>query len=57
MDDECDARIIPFFDYPQEMRKVIYTANAIESVKMNPRKIFRSRALLTQNFGTPKKWK
>ena len=28
-------RIIPFFDYPAEIRKVIYTTNAIESV--NPR--------------------
>ena len=28
-------RIIPFFDYPPEIRKVIYTTNAIESVNMS----------------------
>jgi transposase-like protein len=28
------ARIIPFFDYPPEIRKVIYTTNAIESINM-----------------------
>ena len=27
-------RLIPFFDYPPEIRKVIYTTNAIESVNM-----------------------
>ena len=30
-------RIIPFFDYPPEIRKVIYTTNAIESVNMSLR--------------------
>ena len=29
------SRIIPFFDYPAEIRKVIYTTNAIESVNMS----------------------
>jgi putative transposase len=28
------ARIIPFFDYPPEIRRIIYTTNAIESVNM-----------------------
>ena len=37
------ARIIPFFDYPQEIRKVIYTTNAIESVNMSLRKITKNR--------------
>ena len=27
------ANIIPFFDYPHDIRKVIYTTNAIESLK------------------------
>jgi hypothetical protein len=27
------SRLIHFFDYPPEMRKVIYTTNAIESVQ------------------------
>jgi len=37
------ARIIPFFDYPPEIRKVIYTTNAIESVNMSLRKITKNR--------------
>jgi putative transposase len=36
-------RIIPFFDYPAEIRKVIYTTNAIESVNMSLRKVTKSR--------------
>ena len=36
-------RIIPFFDYPNEIRKVIYTTNAIESVNMSLRKITKNR--------------
>lgn len=31
------------FDYPPEIRKVIYTINAIESVNMSLRKITKSR--------------
>lgn len=37
------ARIIPFFDYPHEIRRVIYTTNAIESVNMSLRKITKNR--------------
>ena len=37
------ARIIPFFDYPPEIRKVIYTTNAIESVNMGLRKVSKNR--------------
>ena len=36
-------RIIPFFDYPPEIRKVIYTTNAIESVNMGLRKVSKNR--------------
>ena len=36
-------RIIPFFDYPSEIRRVIYTTNAIESVNMSLRKITKNR--------------
>ena len=36
-------RIIPFFDYPPEIRKVIYTTNAIESVNMRLRKLTKNR--------------
>ena len=38
------SRIIPFFDYPPEIRKVIYMTNAIESVNMSLRKITKNRA-------------
>ena len=37
--------IIPFFDYPEEIRRVIYTTNAIESLNSSFRKISRSRNL------------
>ena len=37
------ARITPFFDYPPDIRKVIYTTNAIESVNMSLRKITKNR--------------
>ncbi len=36
-------RITPFFDYPPEIRKVIYTTNAIESVNMSLRKLTKNR--------------
>jgi len=35
--------IIPFFDYPAEIRKVIYTTNAIESLNMSLKKVIKSR--------------
>jgi len=37
------SRIIPFFDYPPEIRRIIYTTNAIESVNMSLRKISKNR--------------
>lgn len=37
------SRIIPLFDHPPEIRKVIYTTNAIESVNMSLRKITKNR--------------
>lgn len=37
---EC---ITPFFAYPADIRKVIYTTNAIESVNMSLRKIIKNR--------------
>ena len=35
--------IIPFFYYPAEIRRMIYTTNAIESVNMQLRKIIKNR--------------
>jgi len=36
-------RIIPFFDYPEQIRKVIYTTNAIESLNSSLRKVTKNR--------------
>jgi putative transposase len=35
--------VIPFFDYPSEIRKVIYTTNAIESLNMTLRKFIKNK--------------
>ena len=35
--------IIPFFAYPEEIRKIIYTTNAIESMNRSLRKIIKTR--------------
>jgi putative transposase len=36
-------QVIPFFAYPLEVRRVIYTTNAIESLHMQLRKIIKNR--------------
>jgi putative transposase len=36
-------RITPFFAYPKDIRKVIYTTNAIESLNMSLRKVTKNR--------------
>ena len=38
------ARLIPMFGYPPEIRKVIYTTNAIESLNMSLRKVIKTRS-------------
>jgi putative transposase len=38
------ARVTPFFAFPPEIRKVIYTTNAVESLNMTLRKIIKTRA-------------
>jgi transposase-like protein len=35
--------VIPFFSYPQEIRTMIYTTNAIESLHMQLRKVIKNR--------------
>jgi transposase-like protein len=35
-------RIIPFFAFPADIRKAIYTTNAIESMNMTLRKVLRN---------------
>jgi putative transposase len=37
------GRVIPFFAFPAEIRKVIYTTNAVESLNMTLRKIIKTR--------------
>jgi len=36
-------RAIPFFDYPEDIRKVIYTTNAIESLNRSLRKVIKTK--------------
>jgi transposase-like protein len=36
-------QVIPFFAYPAQVRKIIYTTNAIESLNMQLRKIIKTR--------------
>ena len=36
-------QVIPFFAYPAEVRKIIYTTNAIESLNMQLRKVTKNR--------------
>lgn len=38
------TQVIPFFAYPTELRKIIYTTNAIESLHMRLRKIVKIEA-------------
>ena len=34
---------IPFLDYPPELRRIVYTTNAIESINFQLRKITKTR--------------
>jgi putative transposase len=36
-------RVIPFFAFPDEVRKIVYTTNAVESLHMSLRKIIKTR--------------
>jgi hypothetical protein len=36
-------RVIPFYAFPEEVRRVLYTTNAVESLHMNLRKIITTR--------------
>jgi putative transposase len=38
------SRLTPFFAYPAEIRKIIYTTNAIESMNMTLKKVIKNRA-------------
>jgi putative transposase len=36
-------RVIPFYAFPEEVRRVVYTTNAVESLHMSLRKIIKNR--------------
>ena len=36
-------RVIPFYAFPEEIRKIIYTTNAVESLNMTLRKALKTR--------------
>lgn len=36
-------RVTPFFAFPEEVRKVVYTTNAVESLHMSLRKVIKTR--------------
>jgi len=38
------TRLVPMFGYPPEIRRAVYTTNAIESLNMSLRKIIKTRA-------------
>ncbi len=38
------ARIVPMFGFPEDIRRAVYTTNAIESLNMSLRKVIKTRA-------------
>jgi putative transposase len=38
------AGIVPFFEYPEEIRRSIYTTNVVESLNMTLRRVIKTRA-------------
>ena len=36
-------QVIPFFAFPAEIRRIIYTTNAVESLNMSLRRIIKTR--------------
>ncbi len=36
-------RVIPFFEFPEEIRRIVYTTNAVESLHMTLRKVTKNR--------------
>ncbi|MCA1632980.1 MAG: transposase [Acidobacteria bacterium] len=43
------ARVVPMFGYPSEIRRAVYTTNAIESLNMTLRKVSKNRSLFTSD--------
>jgi len=40
---EAWMRVIPFFEFPADVRRIVYTTNAVESLHMTLRKIIKTR--------------
>ena len=48
------AEIVPFLAFPNEIRKAIYTTNAIESVNFTLRKIIKNKQLFPNDLAVKK---
>ena len=48
------SNIIPLFDYPEEIRRAIYTTNAIESLNGVIRKAIKNRPIFPSDQSAPK---
>jgi transposase-like protein len=46
--------IVPFFQFPPELRKIIYTTNAIESLNAGLRKLTRNHRIFPNDDGVYK---
>ena len=46
--------VIPLFDYPMEIRRVIYTTNAIESLNRSLRKVIKTKAVFPNEMAVVK---
>lgn len=48
------AQVIPFFAFPPDLRRVMYTTNALESVNARLRKILKTRGQFATDDAAPK---
>src|SRR5260370_30888653 len=48
------ARITPFFHYPPEIRRAIYTTNSVESLNRSLRKVIKIRGAFPNEEAAPK---
>ena len=46
--------VVPLFDYPMEIRRVIYTTNAIESLNRSLRKVIKTKAVFPNEMAVIK---
>ncbi len=48
------AEVIPFFAFAHEVRRIIYTTNAVESSHSQARKVIRNNGPFPRNEAAPK---